>query len=196
MCLANGSGGVLLVGVEDDGTPTGARPRHENGKTDVLRLQALIANNTQPPVATSVAVVELDGATSWRSQAPVVSLKVSVLTTFWSRPRSREVRYWRMPSSERGWWNGRDAESTACSLSSCGSGVPRPTTAVALTDKSWLCFPAVQRGAPSDHSSRSHRTLRHHTGAGKPAPPASRCSGQTCPARGATRQLLRKANSP
>ncbi|PZS13779.1 MAG: AAA family ATPase [Pseudonocardiales bacterium] len=62
VCLANGSGGVLLVGVEDDGTPTGARPRHENGKTDVLRLQALIANNTQPPVATSVAIVELDGA--------------------------------------------------------------------------------------------------------------------------------------
>lgn len=27
-CLANGAGGVLLVGVEDDGTITGARPRH------------------------------------------------------------------------------------------------------------------------------------------------------------------------
>ncbi|MGH8907328.1 MAG: RNA-binding domain-containing protein [Egibacteraceae bacterium] len=62
VCLANGSGGVLLVGVEDDGTPTGARPRHESGRTDPLRLQALIANNTQPPVATSVSIVDLDGA--------------------------------------------------------------------------------------------------------------------------------------
>src|SRR5262249_49386048 len=61
VCLANGAGGVLLVGVEDDGTPTGARPRHESGRTDPLRLQALIANSTQPPVATSVSVVDVDG---------------------------------------------------------------------------------------------------------------------------------------
>ncbi|MGH3260897.1 MAG: AlbA family DNA-binding domain-containing protein [Trebonia sp.] len=31
MCLANGNGGMLLVGIEDDGTVTGARPRHESG---------------------------------------------------------------------------------------------------------------------------------------------------------------------
>jgi len=62
VCLANGSGGVLLVGVEDDGTPTGAQPRHESGRTDPLRLQALIANNTQPPVATSVSIVDLEAA--------------------------------------------------------------------------------------------------------------------------------------
>jgi ATP-dependent DNA helicase RecG len=48
VCLANGRGGVLLVGVEDDGRITGARPRHESGRTDPLRLQALIANSTQP----------------------------------------------------------------------------------------------------------------------------------------------------
>ena len=28
VCLANAEGGVLLVGVEDDGLITGARPRH------------------------------------------------------------------------------------------------------------------------------------------------------------------------
>src|SRR6266545_6118277 len=61
VCLANGSGGTLLVGVEDDGTPAGARPRHESGRTDPLRLQALIAHNTQPPVATGVSLVDLDG---------------------------------------------------------------------------------------------------------------------------------------
>lgn len=47
VCLANrpGTGNAwLLVGVEDDGRITGARPRHEAGRTDPARLTALIAN--------------------------------------------------------------------------------------------------------------------------------------------------------
>ena len=28
VCLANGRGGLLLIGVEDDGRVTGSRPRH------------------------------------------------------------------------------------------------------------------------------------------------------------------------
>lgn len=60
VCLANGRGGVLIVGVEDDGTPTGARPRHEGSRTDPNRVQALIANNTQPPLATTVGAVIVD----------------------------------------------------------------------------------------------------------------------------------------
>ena len=63
VCLANGSGGMLLVGVEDDGAVTGARPRHEAGRTDLPRVQALIANKTQPPlsvVASSVPVNDKD----------------------------------------------------------------------------------------------------------------------------------------
>ncbi len=61
MCLANGEGGHLLVGVEDDGTITGARPRHEAGITDAPRLEALIANSTVPPVQATVRTVTLDG---------------------------------------------------------------------------------------------------------------------------------------
>ncbi|WP_198950622.1 RNA-binding domain-containing protein [Kineosporia sp. A_224] len=60
VCLANGSGGVLLLGVEDDGTITGSRPRHESGRTDTLRVQALIANHTQPPVSTTATLVDVD----------------------------------------------------------------------------------------------------------------------------------------
>ncbi|MDN5852663.1 MAG: putative DNA binding domain-containing protein [Actinomycetia bacterium] len=60
VCLTNGSGGVILIGVEDDGTITGARPRHESGRTDPLRVQALIANSTQPPVSVIVETVEVD----------------------------------------------------------------------------------------------------------------------------------------
>lgn len=61
VCLANGSGGTLLVGVEDDGTVTGARPRHEAGRTDPLWVQALVANSTQPPLAVTAAVVQVRG---------------------------------------------------------------------------------------------------------------------------------------
>jgi ATP-dependent DNA helicase RecG len=61
VCLANGSGGALLIGVEDDGTVTGARPRHEADRTDPLRLQALIANSTQPPVSVAVATIHVEG---------------------------------------------------------------------------------------------------------------------------------------
>lgn len=60
VCLANGRGGVLLLGVEDDGTVTGARPRHD-GTTIPARIQALIANQTIPPVAADVDVLEVGG---------------------------------------------------------------------------------------------------------------------------------------
>lgn len=60
VCLTNGSGGLLLVGVEDDGEITGARPRHGTA-TDRLRVQALIANRTVPSVTTAVEHVDVDG---------------------------------------------------------------------------------------------------------------------------------------
>ena len=61
VCLANGHGGVLLIGIEDDGTVTGARPRHEAGRTDPFRVQALVANMTQPSISVAVSLVELTG---------------------------------------------------------------------------------------------------------------------------------------
>ena len=61
VCLANGTGGVLLVGVEDDGTVSGARPRHEAGRTDPPRVQALIANMTQPALSAVAGVVQVEG---------------------------------------------------------------------------------------------------------------------------------------
>jgi len=60
VCLANGDGGTLLVGVEDDGRITGARPRHEAGGTDPDRVKALIANNTEPPLRVDLELVEID----------------------------------------------------------------------------------------------------------------------------------------
>jgi len=67
VCLANGNGGWLLVGVEDDGRVTGARPRHEAGITDPARVASLIANRT--PVHVDVQELEVEGK-------PVLAIRV------------------------------------------------------------------------------------------------------------------------
>lgn len=56
VCLANAEGGLLLVGVEDDGSVTGARPRHGEA-TEPARLQALIRSRTMPGIEVSVEIV-------------------------------------------------------------------------------------------------------------------------------------------
>ena len=58
-CLANGSGGYLLIGVDDDGRATGAKPRHGD-HTDPSRIEALIANKTEPAVLATATVESLD----------------------------------------------------------------------------------------------------------------------------------------
>ena len=58
-CLANGNGGFLLIGVDDDGIPHGAQPRH-GPSTHPMRIQALIAGRTEPSVEVAVELVEVD----------------------------------------------------------------------------------------------------------------------------------------
>ncbi len=60
VCQANGRGGVLLVGVEDDGRVTGARARH-GSYTDPRRVESLIANQTVPSCPVECSIVPLDG---------------------------------------------------------------------------------------------------------------------------------------
>ncbi|MFH0899770.1 MAG: RNA-binding domain-containing protein [Pseudomonadota bacterium] len=68
VCLANRGGGTLLVGVDDDGTIKGARPR--NGRiTDPRRVEALISNSTRPSLGVQAAVEEAQGK-------PVLIIKV------------------------------------------------------------------------------------------------------------------------
>ncbi len=62
VCLANRPSseiGYILVGVEDDGRITGARPRH-GGWTDPIRIQALVANRTRPSITCQVCVVPME----------------------------------------------------------------------------------------------------------------------------------------
>jgi len=57
VAMANSVGGVLFIGVEDDGQITGAQPRHGKS-TEPLKLQSAIFNNTVPSINTRIAVVE------------------------------------------------------------------------------------------------------------------------------------------
>lgn len=56
VAMANFNGGVLLIGVENDGKVTGARPRHGK-KTDPVRIQTAIFNNTVPCIQTQATVL-------------------------------------------------------------------------------------------------------------------------------------------
>ncbi|HET7623290.1 MAG TPA: ATP-binding protein [Gemmatimonadaceae bacterium] len=60
VCQANGRGGVLLIGVEDDGRVTGARARH-GSYTDPRRVESLIANQTVPSCPVECSIASLDG---------------------------------------------------------------------------------------------------------------------------------------
>ena len=51
--MTNTVGGILFLGVEDDGTITGIQEKHK----DAIGVTALIANNTVPPVAVRAEVI-------------------------------------------------------------------------------------------------------------------------------------------
>ncbi len=79
VCLANRSSNTpawLLIGVEDDGRVTGARPRHESGRTDPDRLAALIANRTRPSLVPRVALVPFQGKEVIAIEVPPVPAPV------------------------------------------------------------------------------------------------------------------------
>jgi ATP-dependent DNA helicase RecG len=81
VCMANRpatESGWVLIGVEDDGRVTGARPRHGN-RTDPLQLQALIANRTRPSLAVRVFVVpwQTEGVEIITIEVPPVRIPVA-----------------------------------------------------------------------------------------------------------------------
>lgn len=74
VCLANRTGsepGYLLVGVEDDGRITGARPRH-GATTDSDKVAALIAGRTRPALSVNVGVVSFKNTVILTIEIPPV----------------------------------------------------------------------------------------------------------------------------
>lgn len=68
-CLANGEGGVLLIGVDDNGRVVGAAPRH--GKiTEPHRVAAYVQASTEPAIAVAVSLEQIDGHEIIRIEVP------------------------------------------------------------------------------------------------------------------------------
>lgn len=66
VCLANTDGGVLYLGVEDDGTITGTHPQRQSPAP----LSALIANRTNPPISVRINILQEDGHTVAAIEVP------------------------------------------------------------------------------------------------------------------------------
>ncbi|WP_020507128.1 DNA glycosylase AlkZ-like family protein [Lamprocystis purpurea] len=66
VCLANTDGGLIYLGVEDDGQPTGLHPDHH----DLNGLAALIANRTIPPLSVRTVMMESAGLKIARIEIP------------------------------------------------------------------------------------------------------------------------------
>ena len=64
--MANAEGGLVLLGVEDDGTVTGVQPAH----LDTTGLAALIANRTNPPLSVAAEILEWGGKKILKIQTP------------------------------------------------------------------------------------------------------------------------------
>ena len=52
--MANAEGGLLYLGIEDNGTVTGLHPNHK----DSIRMAAVIADNTVPPVSVRIDILD------------------------------------------------------------------------------------------------------------------------------------------
>ena len=78
VCLSNGGGGILLIGVEDDGRVTGARARH-GASTDPDRVAALLSNRTMPALGCAVSMHNIDGAEVLAVQVPAAATPVGTI---------------------------------------------------------------------------------------------------------------------
>ncbi|HLR96086.1 MAG TPA: crosslink repair DNA glycosylase YcaQ family protein [Jiangellaceae bacterium] len=68
-CLANGEGGVLLIGVDDDGAIVGARgPRGE--EPDPIKIAAFVQNKSEPPLPVRASVEQVDEKAVVRIDVP------------------------------------------------------------------------------------------------------------------------------
>lgn len=64
--MANTAGGVLFLGVEDDGTITGVHKKHR----DAIGVAALIANSTVPPVSVRAEIIAEDNLDVLKIEIP------------------------------------------------------------------------------------------------------------------------------
>lgn len=84
VAMANADGGVLLIGVENDGPISGAQPRHEE-TTDPIRIQTAIFNNTSPNINTRISVPEIQGR-------KVIAIEVDIYPEICATAQGKVIR--------------------------------------------------------------------------------------------------------
>lgn len=86
-CMANGEGGHLFIGVDQDGSISGCYPFHGE-QTDAHALEANIRRYTSPPLSTHVSVASIEGK-------EVVAIEVAAsrtpIATAWGVYRTRRL---------------------------------------------------------------------------------------------------------
>lgn len=73
ICMANGAGGSIYLGVEDDGTISGLHPEHH----DLKRLEQLICHYTRPHFHVQVHPAVVDGLVIAQLQVPVSPVPIA-----------------------------------------------------------------------------------------------------------------------
>jgi len=86
-CLANSRGGILLIGVDSDGTVSGCHPFHGD-TTDPAAIAATVFRNTSPGLAVNVQVVEVDGK---EVVAVTTDAQPTPVATRWGTYRTRRL---------------------------------------------------------------------------------------------------------
>lgn len=86
VCLANTDGGELWLGVEDDGTPTGLHPQHQ----DLVGLPGLVAARTSPSLVVMVEALEVSGVHVARILVPKSGSEVATTAGLYLRRRIKQ----------------------------------------------------------------------------------------------------------
>ena len=88
--MTNTIGGVLYLGVEDDGTITGVHKKHN----DAVGVTALIANNTVPPISVRAEVIYEESHNILKIEIP---RSRGVVATTWGKILRRRLKLDRSP---------------------------------------------------------------------------------------------------
>ena len=81
ICMANGPGGTIYLGVEDDGRISGLHPAH----TDLAHLQQLICQHSHPHLNVSVRPHMVEGLAIARIDVPLSSVPIATWDGLYKR---------------------------------------------------------------------------------------------------------------
>lgn len=75
ICMANGSGGAIYLGVEDNGLISGLHPQHR----DLQQLERLVCQYTLPHLAVKIEPLLQDSLVIAKIQIPISSVPIATI---------------------------------------------------------------------------------------------------------------------